>query len=139
MEILLVEDNQGDIFLFNMFFSHLGIGAKLTVLKDGASALEYLSESRLKKAEEVPGLIVLDVNLPDQSGFEILSQIRNNQHLFNETKIIMFTSSSEDGDKLYAKQLGAYDFFTKPIDISEYEEAVRLICYMGYNTHKAVV
>lgn len=138
MEILLIEDNQSDVFLFKMFLEDIGADARLVVFNDGVSAMEYLSKVNLDRIAPMPDLIVLDINLPDGSGFEILAEIKMN-YLLHNLKVIMLTTSSENEDKAYAKQLGAYDFFTKPIDISEYERTVKLICnYAGKNHQLAV-
>lgn len=138
MEILLIEDNHSDVFLFKMFLEDIGADARLTVFNDGVSALEYLSKIYLNRITPMPDLIVLDINLPDGSGFEILAEIKMNYFMHN-LKVIMFTTSSENEDKAYAKQLGAFDFFTKPIDISEYEKIVKLICHYAGKSHQLAV
>lgn len=139
MEILLVEDNQSDVFLFKMFLEDIGADANLIVFNDGNSVTDYLSKFKQSENPCLPDLMVLDLNLPDESGFDVLSEVKDN-FLLHDLKVIMFTTSSENEDKTYAKQLGALEFFTKPIDISEYEKIVRLMCYLAATkTHQAVV
>lgn len=138
MEILLVEDNYSDVFLFRMFLEEIGSDAHLTVFSDGTSTLEYLSKAGHENGYCLPDLIVLDLNLPHESGFEILSEIKKNYFL-HDIKVIIFTTSEDREDAANAKRLGAIDYFTKPIDISEYEKIIRLFCYIASTNHQIAV
>jgi CheY-like chemotaxis protein len=117
--ILLVEDNEGDIFLFKRLAKKAGIGNPVQVVYTGEQAVEYLAgagkySDRAQYA--VPSLVLLDLKLPRKDGFEVLEWVRSQADLSN-LNVVVLTSSSESRDIERARGLGALSYLTKPPDI----------------------
>lgn len=106
MKILLAEDNETDIWLFQAAFQALGIHHDLEVARDGERALVRLREGR------PPDLILLDINMPKLDGFEVLSAIREHPKL-RLIPVIMLSSSRDQRDVRRAHELGANSYLCK--------------------------
>jgi CheY-like chemotaxis protein len=127
--ILLVEDRFDDIVLARRAFEKAGISEPVFALRDGDEAIDYLSgrgqfEDRSKYP--IPGLILLDLNLPKVDGFEVLKWVRN----YPETRgvaVVVLTSSEEIADVNRAYALGANSFLVKPADFENLVSLGRLI------------
>src|SRR5471030_932145 len=91
INILLVEDNEGDILLTMEAFEESKIVNKITAIKDGKEAINYFES--LSSKEEMPHLVLLDINLPKVSGHEVLMYVKNNER-FKSIPVIMLTTSS---------------------------------------------
>ncbi|HEY3250792.1 MAG TPA: response regulator [Ignavibacteria bacterium] len=126
MQILLVEDNEGDVRLIKEAFNETNIEKTFSVAKDGEDALNYLYK-RGQYAECIrPDIIFLDINLPKKNGFEVLDQIKRDPDLKTIPVIMLSSSSSEDHiHKSY--DLNANCYVTKPVDFDEYTEVVKTI------------
>ncbi|MGE5351193.1 MAG: response regulator [Acidobacteriota bacterium] len=122
MNILLIEDSKGDILLMDSAFGELGISYNLNVKENGMRALRFIEEADLGNIE-LPDFIILDLNLPYISGFDLLQQIRLSARL-KDIPVIVFSSSAEEKDKLRALELGAAAYFTKPVDYNAYVSTV---------------
>ena len=125
--ILLVEDNPDDEALTLRAFSKNKIENDIVVTRDGAQALDFL----LKKGDftnrqqvENPQVIFLDLKLPKISGLEVLKQIRTEPST-RLIPVVVFTSSKEDEDILQSYKNGANSFVRKPIEFSEFSNAVK--------------
>lgn len=123
VHILLIEDNEGDILLTIEAFEELSIAHKISVARDGNEAIDFLDHRSRKKSEELPDLILLDINLPKKNGFEILSYIKGSDALRHLPVIIMTTSSSEK-DILQSYQNYANCYITKPIDVGDFMKVI---------------
>lgn len=123
VHILLIEDNEGDILLTKEAFDELKISNQLSVARDGNEAIEFLEQHRNKMQDELPDLILLDINLPKKNGFEVLSFIKNSEGLKHIPVIILTTSSSEK-DILKCYQNYANCYISKPVDVSDFMKAV---------------
>lgn len=120
MEILLVEDNPGDIILIQSTFEDIdGTDIKMIAQTDGIMASTYINES-----SNYPDLVILDINLPYKNGFEILKEINSNDK-YRNVPVIFFTSSQSEDDISNALKNGAKAFISKPIDLDEYQDQVR--------------
>lgn len=127
--ILLVEDDENDVFLMERAFRIAGVEAQLCVARDGREALRYLhGEGELGNREEhpLPSLTLLDLNLPYVTGLEVLRQIRDDPHL-RKLVVVVLTSSLADSDVEEAYALGANSYLLKPGTIEERQELVELI------------
>jgi CheY-like chemotaxis protein len=112
--ILLVEDNQDDTFFMQRAFKQAAIQNPLVVIEDGQSALEFLKNSlNDHKSEELPGLVLLDLNLPLKSGMEILEWIRLQPKL-KKLPTVVLTSSELATEGSSAIGRGASATLTKP-------------------------
>lgn len=126
LQILLVEDNEGDVRLIKEAFNESNIDKKFSVAKDGEDALNYLYKKGKYSECLRPDIIFLDINLPKKNGFEVLEKIKNDPDLKRIPVIMLSSSSSEDHiHKSY--DLSANCYVTKPVDFDEYTEVVKTI------------
>ena len=126
LQVLLVEDNEGDVRLIKEAFSESKIDKTFSVARDGEEALNYLY-ARGKYADRTkPDIILLDINLPKKNGFEILESIKNDPVL-KKIPLIMLSSSSSEEHVTKSYDLNANCYVTKPVDFDEYTQAVKII------------
>lgn len=119
MEILLVEDNSGDILLIQTAFGEMEeVDVRFVTKTNGLEASMYISQ-----AESIPDLVILDLNLPQRNGLEILSEINSNGK-YADVPVVLFTSSNDETDKLKALSMGARTYVIKSIDFDEYKRQV---------------
>ncbi|MEH6679181.1 MAG: response regulator [Sediminicola sp.] len=121
--ILLVEDNEGDILLTQEAFRERKIVNKLSVVRNGGDAVDFLfKEGQFAEAER-PDLILLDLNLPVKSGIEVLQMLKSRKETRKIPIIVLTTSSSQkDIDKAYFHHANSY--ITKPLDLEEFMQAI---------------
>ena len=122
-EILLVEDNPDDAELTRIAFAETGGEYRLRVVSDGAEAVSYLQACTL---DELPALVLLDLNLPKLDGREVLQAIRA-APATSKLPVVVLTTSAEpfDVDQVYA--LGANSYIQKPVEYDRFVEVVRQI------------
>ena len=121
INILLVEDNEGDILLTTEAFQESRIINKITAIRDGKAAVNFFEA--LGDRDEVPHLVLLDVNLPKMSGHEVLAYIKNSER-FKSVPVIMLTTSSSEKDILQSYKNHANCYITKPIDVTDFMKAI---------------
>jgi CheY-like chemotaxis protein len=126
IHILLVEDNEGDILLTTDALEEGKIINKVSVVKDGKLAIDFLNNREPYVDAEIPNLILLDINLPKKNGHEVLKYIKGSEK-FRHIPIIMLTTSSSEKDIHEAYNHYANCFITKPVDVDEFMEAVTKI------------
>lgn len=124
INILLVEDNDGDILLTTEALEDSKIIKKITVIRDGKAAINFFET--LNSKDETPDLVLLDINLPKKSGHEVLQYIKRNER-HNQIPVIMLTTSSSERDILSAYKHYANCYITKPIEVSEFMTAIAKI------------
>jgi len=124
INILLIEDNEGDILLTREAFEESKIVNKITSIRDGHAAISFFET--LTKKTEVPHLVLLDVNLPKMSGHEVLMYIKNSEK-YKTIPVIMLTTSSSEKDILKAYKNHVNCYITKPIDLSDFMKAISKI------------
>jgi CheY-like chemotaxis protein len=118
-EILLVEDNEGDIILTTEALEESKLVNKINVVKNGKDAIDYVfNNGKFEKASR-PDLILLDVNLPLKSGYEVLKAIKNNEET-KQIPVIMLTTSSSENDINTSYSNNANCFITKPVDLKDF-------------------
>jgi len=124
IEILLVEDNPGDVRLTREALSESRILNRLSVVTDGAAALDYLERRSPYEEAPVPDLVLLDLNLPKISGLEVLEHIKNHERLKVVPVVALTTSQSErDIWASYAHHVNCY--ITKPMSFEPFMEVIR--------------
>jgi two-component system, response regulator len=124
MEILLVEDNEDDILLEQEALADAKLVNIMYVVRDGEEALAYLRRQGRYHDAKMPGLILLDINMPKKNGFEVLNEIKADVEL-RHIPVVMLTTSDRENDivKSYAK--GACSFITKPMDFDKFAEVAK--------------
>lgn len=127
--ILYVEDEPDDVFFMQKALTRAGVVTTLNVAEDGDRAVAYLSGSapfQDRSRHPVPTLILLDVNLPVRSGFEVLAWVRKHNELAG-LPVVMFSSSGRAEDRARAQALGADEYILKPTSgVSFFEVAEHL-------------
>ena len=124
INILLIEDNEGDILLTIEAFEESKIVNKIIVIKDGKEAINFFET--LSRKEDIPHIVLLDINLPKMSGHEVLMYIKNNEK-FMSIPVIMLTTSSSEKDILQSYRNHVNCYITKPIDVSDFMKAITKI------------
>jgi len=126
IEILLVEDNPGDVRLTVEALKEAKVINNLTVLKDGVEALAYLRRQGRYAEAARPHLIVLDLNLPKKDGREVLAEIKEDDGL-KRIPVVVLTTSEDEQDILKSYNLHANCYVTKPVDLERFIKVVRSI------------
>jgi two-component system, chemotaxis family, response regulator Rcp1 len=121
VQILLIEDNEGDVILTMEALKEGRIKNKIDVASDGQAALDYLSSS-----VNLPDLILLDINLPKLNGLEVLSAIKTDKRL-RTIPVIMLSTSGAENDILTSYNNHANCFIIKPVDFNRFMDVVRTI------------
>jgi CheY-like chemotaxis protein len=118
--VLYVEDEENDVMLVRIGFKRAGIEHPLHVLTDGKQAIDYfLGPNRVDGS--APCLLLLDLNLPQLSGFEVLDRLRREEQ-FKELPIVILSSSEQSADKERAARLGASEYMVKPASMAQIVE-----------------
>lgn len=127
MRILLVEDNPDDVRLTLRAFKKSNIGNEIIVKRDGQEALDYFfGEDGIagKSADDLPALVLLDLQLPKIDGIEILKRIRADERT-KLVPVVILTSSREQVDMLNGYAHGCNSYIRKPVDFNQFADAVR--------------
>jgi CheY-like chemotaxis protein len=134
LQILLVEDNEGDILLTTEALETMQIANEISVVKTGNEAIDYMTQSGDYAEIDLPDLVLLDINLPIKNGFEVLSAIRAHEKS-KHIPVIILTTSSSISDQSVSNRLKADLFITKPSELNNYEQVVRMIekFWMDFN------
>ncbi|WP_436923996.1 response regulator [Halosimplex amylolyticum] len=125
-DILLVEDNPGDVRLTQEAFKEGQICNTLHVVTDGVEALDFLHRRDAHADAPRPDIVLLDLNLPRKNGDEVLDEIRADSTL-ERLPVVILTSSSAEEDVVQSYELQANAYLTKPVDPTEFIETVRSI------------
>jgi CheY-like chemotaxis protein len=128
--VLYVEDDDNDAYFMQRCFQKLGFEHCLRVVTDGQQAIEYLSGSgkfQDRSQHPLPTIIVLDINLPLLSGFDVLKWIRRQTHT-QSVPVYIFSSSARPEEKVQACDLGATEYIQKPSSGLEFSALAEKIC-----------
>jgi len=126
-EIVVVEDNPDDVKLALRAFGKVNAAEHLTILRDGAEALEYLfctGRYAHRKGELPPRVVVLDLKLPLVDGIEVLRRLKADPQT-RMIPVVVMTSSGEAKDMICTYGLGANSYIQKPVDFASFTEVVR--------------
>ena len=123
-EILLVEDNPGDVELIEEALQSGRVLNRISVAGDGEAAVRFLNRAENYENAPRPDLILLDLNLPKKSGFEVLAEVKGNPELAGVPVVILTTSKAER-DIVKGYSLHANCFVSKPVDVEEFLSVVR--------------
>jgi two-component system, chemotaxis family, response regulator Rcp1 len=126
IEILLVEDNPGDVRLTVEALRENKVGNNLHVARDGVEALAFLHREGRFAGAPRPDLILLDLNLPKKDGYEVLAEIKGDPAL-KRIPVVVLTTSNAEQDILRSYDLHANCFITKPVGLNQFMKVVRSI------------
>ncbi|MBO2456053.1 response regulator [Actinomadura violacea] len=126
IEVLLVEDDPGDVLLTTEAFEHNKVANKLHVVNDGEQAMAFLRREGEYEGAPRPDLVLLDLNLPRKDGREVLSEVKADEDL-RSIPIVVLTTSEADEDILRSYHLHANAYVTKPVDFEQFVSVVRRI------------
>jgi CheY-like chemotaxis protein len=126
VEILLVEDNAGDIRLTLEALKSAKISNNINVVRDGIEAMAYLRREGEYVDARRPGIVLLDLNLPRKSGYEVLEEMKNDEDL-RRIPVVVLTSSKAEEDVLRSYNLHANSYVTKPVGLQEFAKVVSAI------------
>ncbi len=127
VEILLVEDNLGDVELTLHALRHNNLANRIQVVRDGEEALDFIfcrGAYDRRDSDRPPKLILLDLKLPKVDGIEVLRQIKGDPRT-RTVPVIVLTSSKEEKDMVQSYQLGVNSYIQKPVDFDQFWETVK--------------
>lgn len=126
IEILLVEDNIGDVRLIREALKDAKVRNNLHVVKDGVEAMALLRKEGAHASAPRPDLILLDLNLPRMDGREVLAAMKQDE-AFRQIPVVMLTTSQAEQDVFESYRLGANAYVTKPVDFEQFLKVVKSI------------
>ncbi len=126
VEILLVEDNPGDVRLTQEVLRDGRVQNNMSVAKDGVDAISFLQQTGEYAGAPRPDIILLDLNLPKKDGREVLAEIKADSDLKNIPVVVLTTSSAEQ-DVFRSYDLHANCYITKPVDLDQFIRVIRSI------------
>ena len=126
IEILLVEDNAGDVDLTREALENGKLRNNLHVVSDGEAAMAFLRREGKYAGVPRPGLVLLDLNLPRKNGREVLAEMKADEH-FKCIPVVILTTSRAEEDIFRSYDLHANCFVTKPIELAHFVEVVQAI------------
>lgn len=126
VDVLLVEDDEGDVLMTREAFEFYRVGNPLHVVTDGEQALQFVRRTGPFADAPRPGLILLDVNLPRRSGLEVLAELKQDPELLL-IPVVMLTTSQAEEDILRSYALHANAYVSKPVDFEHFIAAIRQI------------
>jgi len=126
IEILLIEDNPGDVRLTEEALKEGKVINRLSVVPDGVEAIEYLRKRGDYASAATPDLVLLDLNLPKKDGREVLAEVKQDPEL-RKIPVVVLTTSRDEQDILKSYDLHANCYITKPVDFEQFIRVVRAI------------
>ncbi len=125
-DVLLIEDNGGDIKLIEEAIIDGDLAINLRVIKDGGEALTYMENAIEQMEGSWPSIIIMDLNLPKVSGLQLLRKFKSSED-FRQIPIIILTTSNLNTDIKNCYKLGANAYINKPLDVFVFFEIIQLI------------
>ena len=126
IEVLLVEDDPGDVMMTREAFQDYKLQNQLHVVSDGAEAMEFLRQEGEYAGRPRPDLVLLDLNLPRKDGREVLAEVKEDADLRTIPVVVLTTSEAEE-DIARSYDLHANAYVSKPVDFDRFIEVVRQI------------
>ena len=124
--VLLVEDDPGDVLMTREAFAHYRIRNPLHVVGDGEQAMQFLRQDGEYADVPRPGLILLDLNLPKRNGLEVLADLKSDAKLLS-IPVVVLTTSQAEADILRSYTLHANAYISKPVDFDKFMDVIRQI------------
>ena len=123
IEILIVDDNPGDVRLVEEAAKGFKVGNVLRVVRDGTEALEYLRAEGRYGDRILPHLILLDLDMPKKTGHQVLAEVKEDEEL-RRIPIVILSTSNDESDLRKAYDLHANCYITKPMELDRFMEAI---------------
>lgn len=124
IEILLVEDNEDDVVLTRRAFQAIQHVTITHAARDGEEAMAMLRKPAHEQSARLPGLVLLDINLPKKSGFEVLHELKSDPAL-RHLPVVMLTTSQREEDVVKSYRYGACSYIPKPVEPKRFLEVLR--------------
>jgi CheY-like chemotaxis protein len=122
MNILLIEDNEGDVLLTTEALEETTLINRLSVIRDGEAAIKFFSS--IVDPADLPDLVLLDINLPKKSGYQVLEYIKGHENYMHIPVVMLTTSSSEkDIARCYKSLVNCY--LIKPLDVTDFINSIK--------------
>jgi CheY-like chemotaxis protein len=125
VNIIMIEDDEGHARLIEKNIRRAGISNDIQHFTDGTSALAYLYDAPDGPAKNGPALILLDLNLPDMSGTEILTRIKAEGNPLKRTPVVVLTTTDDKVEIQRCYDLGCNVYITKPVNYENFADAIR--------------
>ncbi len=122
--IVMIEDDDGHARLIERNIRRAGVTNEIIHFSDGATAYAYFNELETQPADKTPILVLLDLNLPDVSGIDILEYLKNDGHL-KVAPVIVLTTTDDNTEIQRCYDLGCNVYITKPVDYQQFATAIR--------------
>ncbi len=126
LEVLLVEDNPGDVRLTKEAMKGAGISNNLSVARSGEDAIAFLRRDGAFAAAARPDIIILDLNLPHKNGQQVLAEIKADERI-RRIPVVILTTSSAQRDIVGSYDLHANCYITKPVELEEFTHVIKAI------------
>ena len=126
IEVLLVEDDPGDVELILESLEETKMKLKLNFVENGIEALGYLNKEGKYASATRPDLILLDLNMPKMDGREVLAKLKKNESL-KSIPVVVLTTSAADEDILKSYGLGCNSYVTKPVGLEQFSKVLQAI------------
>ena len=126
IEILLVEDNPGDIRLTREALKESKLVNNLSIVTDGNEAMSFLRKKEEYSSAPTPDLILLDINLPKKNGLEVLTEIKTDETL-KVIPVVILTTSQSDRDILKSYEAHVNCYISKPVEFNSFMEVIKQI------------
>ncbi|TGX50402.1 response regulator [Sphingomonas gei] len=125
VNIVMIEDDEGHARLIEKNIRRAGISNRIHHFTDGTTALDYLYQSPEGPAQNGPALILLDLNLPDMSGIDILARIKAEGSPLKRTPVVVLTTTDDKVEIQRCYDLGCNVYITKPVNYESFADAIR--------------
>ena len=126
VDILLVEDNPGDVRLTKEALKDAKVLNEIYVARDGVEAMEFLHRKGKFTDVPLPDIILLDLNLPKKDGREVLAEVKEDP-ILKHIPVVVLTTSKADEDIIRTYNLHANAFITKPVDLKRFSEIIHVL------------
>ena len=123
--IVMIEDDEGHARLIEKNIRRAGISNDIKHFLDGGTALDYLFNAAEGPAQNGPALILLDLNLPDMSGTDILTRIKAEDSAIKRTPVVVLTTTDDAREIQRCYDLGCNVYITKPVNYESFADAIR--------------
>ena len=124
VEVLLVEDNEDDLVIIQEVFADMKLTSIVNTVRDGEEALAYLQRKGKYKVARMPDIVLLDINMPKKSGFEVLEEMKKDPRL-QSLPFIMLTTSHREEDIVRSYEMGACSYLQKLVDLDQFKHLIK--------------